>query len=529
MYRELGIMDVKEVLRRWQAGQSNRKSAREAGVDRDTIGRYVNAAKELGVETTTELTDEVVHEIAQCVQARALRDPSAEWKEVAQHHDRIARWLEGGDGVRPLKLTKVRTLLVRDHGLEASYDTLWRYAREVIGWRQEKTTVRLDDPEPGQEAQADFGRMGFINDPTSGRKRVLWALIITLCFSRYQFVWPTFDQTTAAVCEGLDRAWRFFGGIIRVLIPDNTKAMIKEPDALAPVLTASFLDYVQARGLFVDPARVRSPKDKARVENQVPYVRESWFDGETFLDLEDARRSAEHWCRNEAGTRIHGTTQKVPIEVFESIEKATLSRPPDSPFDVPVWIEEAKVHTDYHIEALRALYSVPHPYRRKVVKVRIDRSLAKIFFGTELIKVHPRQPRGGRSTDPNDYPPGKTEYALRDVNSLLAKARAQGEHVGAYAQKLLDGPLPWTRMRQVYALLRLCEKYTAGRVEALCQSALAFDVVDVHRVSKMLKTAEKPGSPENSSRKLIQLPLPRFARPTEHFETQPRTRKEDGK
>jgi transposase len=135
---------------------------------------------------------------------------------------------------------------------------------------------------PGQEAQIDFGKMGFMIDPDSGRKRRLWALIVTLVFSRYQFVWPTFLQTTAAVCEGLDRAWMFFRGIVATVIPDNTKAMINDPDALDPTLVAAFLDYVQARAVFVDPARVRSPKDKPRVENQVSFVRESWFDGETF-------------------------------------------------------------------------------------------------------------------------------------------------------------------------------------------------------------------------------------------------------
>jgi transposase len=78
--------------------------------------------------------------------------------------------------------------------------------------------------------------------------------------------------------------------------------MIAEPDALSPRLTEAFADYVQARGIFVDAARVRSPKDKPRVENQVPYVRENWFDGETFTDLEDARRSAE---RRDARERCH--------------------------------------------------------------------------------------------------------------------------------------------------------------------------------------------------------------------------------
>jgi len=84
-------------------------------------------------------------------------------------------------------------------------------------------------------------------------------------------------------------------------------------------------------------------------------------------------------------------------------------------------------------------------------------------------------------------------------------------------------------MRQAYALLKLCEKFGDGRVEAICQSALAFDVVSVTKISKMLKAAAKPPRPEQSG-KVVQLPLPRFARPTEHFETRSHgeTKKEEG-
>jgi transposase len=294
-YRELTMIDVKELLRRWSAGHSNRKIARETGADRATVRRYVEVARELGLECSHELSDAEVHEIAQRVQARPVRDASAEWNAIAKHKERIEEWL---GRKRPLKLTKVLTLLVRNHNVEASYDTLRRYVIQELGWRQKEPTILLEDPPAGQEAQVDFGKMGMIVDPETGHKRMLWALIITLSFSRYQFVWPTFTQTTEAVCEGLERAWKFFGAMIKVLVPDNTKAMIKDADALAPTLVAAFLDYVQARGLFVDPARVRSPKDKARVENQVPYVRESWFDGETFTGLDDARASAELWCRD---------------------------------------------------------------------------------------------------------------------------------------------------------------------------------------------------------------------------------------
>lgn len=523
-YRELTMIDVKEVLRRWTAGQSDRKIAHATGTDRKTVARYIAMAKMLGVGAEHEFDDDAVHEVMQAVQARRLPDASDEWNEIAQHHERIVEWL---GRKRPLRLRKIHTLLVRDYGLAASYWTLRRYAMEKLGWTKRRPTIRLEDPPPGQEAQVDFGEMGMIVDPATGRRRKLWVLIVTLSFSRHMFVWPTFVQTTEAVCEGLDRAWQFFGGIPHTIIPDNMKAIVKTPDSLSPVLTDAFLDYAQAREFFVDPARIRSPKDKPRVENQVAFVRESWFDGETFSGVDDARQSAEHWCRDIAGARVHGTTRKVPREVYEAEEKSAMLPPPTELFDVPLWTD-AKVHPDHHIQVRCALYSVPTRYLHQVVRVRADRALVRIYSRGELVKIHPRKPPGGRSTDPSDYPADKAAYALRSVDGALERARKRGEHIGRFAEKLLGGPLPWARMRQAYALLRLCDKYGDGRVEALCQSSLAFDVVDVHRLTRMLKTATKPSIPGSASGRVVQLSRPRFARAPEQFETRRPGSKKEG-
>ena len=179
-----------------------------------------------------------------------------------------------------------------------------------------------------------------------------------------------------------------------------------------------------------------------------------------------------------------------------------------------------KVHPDYHVQVLNALYSVPEKYKGTKVRVRADRTLVRIYLGTELIKVHPRKPPGGRSTDPNDYPDGKAIYALRNIDALIVKAKERGAHIGTYAEQILAGPLPWSRMRQAYALLRLCDKYGAGRVEAICQSALAFDVVDVKRIARRLKAPQLDQlAAPNEKRKVVQLTLPRFARDSAHFET----------
>jgi transposase len=439
-YRELSMMDVKEVLRRWSAGHSDRRIGREAGVDRKTVARYTTAATRLGFAKGRDITEDDVHAVAQVVQARPAPTASDEWSEVARHRDRIEQWLRGDAEKRPLRLTKVHTLLVRDHDLQASYDTLRRFAMTELAWRKKAPTVRVEDPPPGQEAQVDFGEMGLMLDPETGRKRRLWVLVVTLSFSRLQFVWPTFRQTTEAVCEGLDRAWQFFGAMPASIIPDNTKAMIRRPDALDARLVDAFLDYVQARGLFVDPARVRSPKDKPRVENQVPYVRESWFDGETFTSLDDAPRERRALSREVAGARVHGTTRQVPAELFEAVEKPTMKPAPDAPFDVPTGSTRRRSTRTTTSRSRTALYSVPTRYLRRHVRVRADRSTVKIYFGTELIKVHPRKPPGGRSTDVHDYPAEKAAYALRDVDAILRKARDKGP-----SRRSLRGAAPrWT-------------------------------------------------------------------------------------
>jgi transposase len=512
-YRELSMIDVKEILRRRAAGQSERHVARETGIDRKTVGRYFAAAKSLPRDR--DPSDEDALDVLRRVQARAAADPSAERVEIGAHRERIAAWLAQK---RPLRLLRIHTLLVRDHGVSASYDTLRRFAIDELGWRQKPVTVRVDDTPPGQVAQIDFGKMGLLRDTKTDRMRVLWVLVVTMVHSRFQFVWPTFEQTTAALCAGLDATWRFFRAVPHVIVPDNMSAIVVKANALEPALSPSFTEYAQARGFFVDTARVRSPRDKARVENQIAFVRESWFDGETFTDLDDARRSAEQWCRDVAGARMHGTTLAVPREVFERVEIAAMKPAPTTAFDVPTW-SLAKVHLDHHVQVARSLYSVPTRYVGRTVSVRLDRVSVRVFDKGELVKMHPRGAPGTRTTDPSDYPTGTATYATRSIDTLRAQARAKGEHIAAYAERVLDIPLPWTRMRRVQELIRLCDKYGAGRVEAVCQSALAFDVIDVTRIARMLKEAIPPAKPGDDRRRVVSIATPRFARGADHFAT----------
>jgi hypothetical protein len=339
-------------------------------------------------------------------------------------------------------------------------------------------------------------------------------LIFTACLSRHCFVWISFTQTTEAVIGGCEAAWAFFGGVFATVIPDNMAAIVEEAHPTAPRFNQAFVEYAQSRGFVIDPARVRRPKDKPRVERVVPYVRSSFFAGEHFVDRDDAQRRVDEWCRTKAGMRIHGTTQCRPAELFATEEAPHLLPAPTTRYDVPLYATP-KVHRDHHIEVAKALYSIPGNLIGSVVDARADAVLVKVFFRGQLVKVHPRQPPGGRSTDPADLPSEKTVYAMRDVERLQAMAAAHGPAVGTYARALLDIPLPWTRMRQVYALLGLVKKWGPERVDAACARALEAEAISVSLIGRMLERATEKGQPPSPP--TPPAPAGRFARAPEHF------------
>jgi transposase len=487
-YREVRVFEVREVLRLWLRGEGLRSVERFAGVDRKTVRRYVTAAEVLGLAREGgegQLSDELVGAVVEAVRPHRSDGHGEAWRLLGAHHDLLVGWLKQ-DG---LTVAKVHDLLAR-RGVVVPARTLHRYALEVcdVGRGRRGSTVRVADGEPGDELQVDFGKMGRIPDPETGRLRDCWALIFTAVVSRHSFVWLTHRQTVGDVIAGFEAAWAFYGGVFGTVVPDNLKAIVDKADPLAPRLNQCFVEYAQARGFAVDPARVRSPQDKPRVERTVPYVRQSFFAGETFIDLVDAQRRAERWCRDKAGMRVHGTIQARPAEVFRVEEAPQLRPAPTGVYDVPVYAT-AKVHRDHHIEVAKALYSVPGNLIGTRVDVRADRALVRIYARGQLVKVHPRQAPGRRVTDAEDLPAERTAYALRDLDKLRRLAAGHGPSVGAYADALLDHPLPWTKMRQVYALLGLVKKWGPGRVEQACASALAHEAVNVGLISRMLDRA----------------------------------------
>jgi transposase len=489
-FREVAVTEIREVLRAWLSGAGLRRVAEQAGVDRKTARRYVAAAVDAGLAReggAGQLTDELVGQVAQVVRPVRPGGHGQAWEQLEARHAEIQQQVKAG-----LSVVKIGVLLER-RGAVVPYRTLHRFCVERCGFGKTASTVRAADGEPGAECQLDFGYLGLLADPVSGRQRKVHALIFTACYSRHMFVWLSFTQTLAAFIAGCEAAWVFFGGVFKVLVPDNASAIVADADAVNPRFTAGWLDYAWHCGFTTDAARVRSPKDKPKVERAVQYVRGNFFAGEHFAGLSQAQARAEAWCRNTAGMRIHGTIQARPAEVFAEHEAAVLL-PLSLPYDVPVFTR-VKVHRDFHVEVSRALYSAPQDYLGCHLDARADSALVKLFHHGVLVKTHPRQQPGRRVTDPADLPAEKTAYAMRDVASLAAAARRHGDAIGVYADRLLDTDLPWTKMRQVYRLLGLVRRYGSGPVDTACGRALDLDVVNVTKIASMLEKATENTPP----------------------------------
>jgi transposase len=522
-YRELGMVELREIVRRWQGGAGLRAIARGTGMDRKTIAHYLRAAHGAGVRVDgPPPTDEQLTAMAATRRPGRPSNadvPSPELEVLRPHAALIRSWLTEG-----LRLTKIYRRL-RAQGLSVSYSSLYRFARAACDFGAPTITVRVADPPPGEAAEADFGVLGLWHDPATGRQRRVYGLLITLSYSRYAFLAIALRQDLAAVLDGLEAAWVFFGGVVRRLVVDNLTPVVTHADRYTPGVNRVFLEYAQHRGFIVDPALPAHPTGTPRVERGIPYARQDFFRGEVFTDVADMQRRALTWCRDLAGTRVHGTTRQVPRLVFERVEQPALLPLTPEPFDPPTWAW-ATVQPDHHLAFRRALYSVPTAYVRERVEVRGDSRLVRIYHRGALIKVHARQPPGGRATDYTDYPADRARYAMRAPDACCQQAEQAGPAIGQFVRVLLSGTFPWARLRQAQKLLRLTERYGAARVNAACARALAFELLDVRRVEAIVTTAleHEPGVAERG--RVVPLPA-RFARTPASFAHHPREESSD--
>ena len=507
-------MDIDQVIRRWLACERIRSIARSTGIDRNTVRKLIRLGQQVGLKAGDKWPDE--GKLEQIRKRMGRPGATGQQGPIEQallgRQPQIQLWLNEDH----LVLTKVHELLGRE-GLTVPYPTLHRFARKHCDFGKPAGTVRRIEATPGEFAEVDFGQLGLLQELGSSRRRVVHGFMMVLGYSRLSCVVPVFRQDLVTVIDCFERALDFFGGCPRRMVIDGMKTCLDKADPCTPRFNRAFMEYANYRGFLPDPARPRHPKDKPVIENTVRFVRERFFKGETFIDLDDVARRALVWCRDIAGRRIHGTTRRVPLEVFEAEEKPVLTPLQDGRFDPPKWTD-CKIHPDHHVRVDAALYSVPSRWQAgSKVQVRADRAMVRIYIHGELIKTHERKPAGQRSTDYNDYPEGKAPYAMRWPNFYCKKALDLGPSVGDFTDQLLSGEFPWSRLRSAQKLLGLAERYGAARLDAACQRALRFELLDVYGVERILQQGlENDPTPEPVSGHQADLDL-KFLRPAHHF------------
>lgn len=202
-FLEVHMVQVREIIRRWQARENKMAIGRASGVSPRTVGRYIEAATALGISQQGEAPGDAV--LAQLLRRNhagplpARESPAA--IRLAGREEQLARWLKDDR----LQLTRVHELLVRD-GVSVSYTSLRRYVREAGLGKPVPATLRMADWPPGEVAEMDFGRLGTFVDAETGKKQTAWALLIVLPYSRHCFAWPLLQQTLAESIAGLEAA-----------------------------------------------------------------------------------------------------------------------------------------------------------------------------------------------------------------------------------------------------------------------------------------------------------------------------------
>jgi len=334
--RSFTMRDIVEVLSHWHAGRSVRQIAKSLRVGRHTVDKFITVAEAAGYHPgQPPLSADQWHAFVRTHFPEHARDghETPAFERIAPLHNQI------GEALQTNRPSTVWQRLHDAHLLPVSLPTFYRYLNYAWpdGYRPRAITVRRDDPPPGEEAQIDFGYLGTWLDPQTQRRLRLWAFILILAHSRHLFlrVVSRLDQQAWLECH--IAAFTFLGGVPRHLVIDNLTPGVLKPDLYDLAINRGYEQLANHDGTLVDPCRAGHPKDKPRVERMVPYVRDSFWAGRTFLSLEKINAAAEIWSRQVAGQRIHGTTRRHPLEVFEHIEAPTLLPLPAAPFELVTW------------------------------------------------------------------------------------------------------------------------------------------------------------------------------------------------
>jgi transposase len=497
-----------DLIYRLRAGESERRIARDLKVSRPTVHKYKLWAEEQGYLDL----EQPLPELATLLAALGpVPQPPQTKSTLAPHQEMIEQLLDQG-----VEMTAIWQRLQENCGYQGSYSAVRRFVHRLRPVEPE-AFVRVHTA-PGEELQVDFGNIGPLFDPLSGRLRPAYVFVATLSHSRHQYAELVFDQKVPTWLALHRRAFERFGGVPKRVVPDNLKAAVRKVLVHDPVLGEAYRRLALHYGFLVSPTVPRTPRHKGKVESGVHYVQRNFLAGQEFVDINAANQRLWSWVREVAGTRTHGTTRQAPLQLFHDYEQAALQPLPDSPFTLHQ-IKPVKVHPDCHVVLDGSYYSAPYRYIGQRLDAYVSDKMVELYQGVELVASHVRCSQPGQwQTRMEDYPPEKAAYLIQTP----AYCRRMAAQVGPSTVKVVETLLaerPLERLRAVQAILALQKSVGPGRLEAACTRALHFGDVHYRRIKQILNAAldreplPEPTPPPTAT----QLRLFAFARSSDDF------------
>ena len=458
-------MDIRELLLHIRNEPSNRAIQETTGIDRRTVQRYRLWVQEQGLLLDPLPSLEALQGLLESTMAGL--PPPQNVSSVEPYREMVKQLRKEG-----VEIAAIYQRL-QEQGYGGSYASVRRFVRRLEP-REPEVFVRVECS-PGEEAQVDFGYAGRLFDPQTGQLRRAWAFVMTLSWSRHQYVEFVFDQKVETWLLLHRHAFEFFAGVPRRVVLDNLKAAIVKASWDDPQVQQAYRECAQHYGFLIAPCRPGTPRHKGKVEQGgVHYVKRNFLGGRTPALISQANQAVHGWCLTTAGERIHGTTQEAPLARFQETEQERLKPLPDTPYDLAVW-KVAKVSRDGYITFERAYYSAPYRLVGQRLRVRGGAQAVRLYtLDYQLAATHARsQQAGERQTHPDHLPPTKLAGWRLTQEDCQMTAESIGPATAQVVEALLADPVV-DRLRTVGRLLRLRERFGDERLEAACQRAWHF-------------------------------------------------------
>jgi transposase len=285
-------------------------------------------------------------------------------------------------------------------------------------------------------------------------------------------------QLSQELCHWINghvRAFEFFGGLPKILRPDNPKTGVKSPNYYEPDLNPTYQEMAEYYQVAVLPARVRKPRDKGNVENGVQNV-ERWvlapLRHQTFFSEAEANRAIKPLLEG-LNNRPMAHLGKSRRQLFAELDQLELRPLPQKPYEFATW-KTAKVNIDYHVAFEKHFYSVPHTLLHQQVEVRASERMVEIFHKGRQVALHPRSLAAGRFSTRPEHMPSSHRFVLElNADWLLRQAQTIGPQTSQYLTALLRSrAFPEQTYRSCLGVLSLARKYPSSLLEAACQRLL---------------------------------------------------------